>query len=295
MRPAALLRALLTRMSTRAVLSVRVASFAMGIVVALPGQAGAQPQQYARLRGVVTDASTQQPVRGVRVVIAATGRFVTTDSVGRFELRDIPTGVIRFFFTAEGFPRTSVVLAFARGETMVQAFELDSTAAGTAPDTGAANRRAQWLAATEIKAEPSRGVRYEDFERRMKTGRGQYVTRQEIEQRGYNSLADAARNVRGVAVDCVGFSSCRVRFARAAINCAPQFIVDGRPDNHFGPFVAVRDIEGLEFYAGASDVPGEFAGFDAACGVVVVWTRNGPPAAGRPAQDPPASTRPPAR
>lgn len=243
-------------------------------------------QSYARLRGVVTDASTAAPVAGVRVVIAATGRFATTDSLGRFELRDLPSGVIRFFFTSQGFPRTSVVLAFAKGETMVQAFEIDSTAAGSVADSTSRGQRAQQLAATEVTAEPSRGVRYEDFERRMKTGRGQYITRLEIESRHYNNLGDAARGLRGVTVECGGSSlsgGCRLKMSRAGVSCYPQYIVDGRPDNFFGPNVAILDIEGLEFYTGASDVPGEFAGVDAACGVVVIWTRNGPPPLKRPA------------
>lgn len=256
--------------------------------------AGAQAA-FARLRGVVTDVSTQKPVTGARVVIAATGRFATTDSLGRFELRDLPTGVIRFYFTADGFPRTSVVLAFARGETMVQAFEMDSTAAGIAGDSTPRGRRAQMLDPTTVTAAPSRGVRYEDFERRMKTGRGQYVTRQEIEERNYNNFSDAARGLRGVVVECGGGSrGCVIRMARAGVACYPQYIVDGRPDNFFGPYVAIRDVEGVEFYTGASDVPGEFAGVDAACGVVVIWTRNGPPARAKPPAAPPVGTPPPA-
>lgn len=247
---------------------------------------GAAQAPYAQLRGVVTDASSKAPVAGVRVVIASTGRFATTDSLGRFLLRDLPTGVIRFFFTADGYPRTSVVLAFAKGESMVQAFEIDSAEFADAGAGTSRGQRVQSLEPTAVIAEPSRGVRYEDFERRMKTGRGQYVTRQEIEARNYNSLGDAARGLRGVVVECGGTQGgtqgCRVRMARAGVACYPQYIVDGRPDNFFGPYIAVRDIEGLEFYSGASDVPGEFAGVEAACGVVVIWTRNGPPPTRRP-------------
>ncbi len=262
------------------------------LLLFLPVAACEAQAAFARLRGVVTDVSTRAPVSGVRVVIAATGRYATTDSIGRFELKDLPSGVIRFFFTAEGFPRTSVVLAFAKGETMSQSFELDSTTT-SADDSTSSRRRAQRLDPTNIIGEPSRGVRYEDFERRMKTGRGQYVTRQEIEARNYNSLGDAARGLRGVLVECGGSQGgtqgCRVRMARAGVACYPQYIVDGRPDNFFGPYVPVRDIEGLEFYTGASDVPGEFAGVDAACGVVVIWTRNGPPQTRRPVNPPPGS------
>lgn len=253
---------------------VAIASLLAALAAPSGAPLGAQAA-FATLKGVVTDAATQQPVSGVRVVIAATGRYATTDSIGVFELREIPSGVIRFFFTAPGYPRTSVVLALAKGETMVQRFELEAASAEVA--AGDSTAKVQRLPAAEVTAEPSRGVRYEDFERRLKTGRGQYVTREVIEERAYNSLTDALRGLRGVAIECGGSRGCLVRMARSLPGCYPQYIVDGRPDNFFGPNVAVRDIEGIEVYAGASDVPGEFAGTDAGCGVVVIWTRNGPP------------------
>ncbi|MEY4608234.1 MAG: hypothetical protein RL625_451 [Gemmatimonadota bacterium] len=256
---------------------------ALVALVSLLGATGgrlAAQGAFATLKGVVTDAATQQPVTGVRVIIAATGRYATTDSIGVFELKEIPSGVIRFFFTAPGYPRTSVVLALAKGETMVQRFELEAVTAEVA--AGDSSSRVQRLPATEVTAEPSRGVRYEDFERRLKTGRGQYVTREVIEERAYNNLVDAVRGLRGVAIECGGSRGCLVRMARSLPGCYPQYIVDGRPDNFFGPNVAVRDIEGIEVYSGASDVPGEFAGTDAGCGVVAIWTRNGPPPPRRP-------------
>lgn len=255
------------------------------LALTLPLVALSAQGPYARLRGVVHDAVTQAPVGGARVVIAATGRFATSDSLGRFELPDLPSGIIRFFFNADGYPRTTVVLAFAKGETMVQRFELEASTVLSPADSVAERERAQRLAQVVITAEPSRGVRYEDFERRLKTGRGQYVTREEIEARNYNTLGDAARVLRGVLVECGGPRGCQIRMARAGQACYPQFIVDGRPDNVFGPMVAIRDVEGLEFYTGASDVPGEFAGANAACGVVVIWTRNGPTTA-KPARTP---------
>jgi hypothetical protein len=35
------------------------------------------------------------------------------------------------------------------------------------------------------------------------------------------------------------------------------------------------EIDAVEVYRGAAEVPGEFSGGDARCGVVVVWTRRG--------------------
>ncbi|MEY2733695.1 MAG: hypothetical protein RL340_754 [Gemmatimonadota bacterium] len=263
-------------------LAVRRLAVALLLSLVLPLRAAeAQGTATARLRGNLVDATTQAPIVGARVVIAATGRFVATDTTGRFELTEIPSGVIRFFVTAEGYPRTTFVLAFARGEVMDQRFELESAATtAAAPEPAATPSRgrgeAQPLAPSITTAEASRGVRYEDFERRVKTGRGQYVTRQVIEARGYNNIGDATRGMRGVNVECGGPRGCLIKMARTSPGCYPQYIVDGRPDNAFGPYIAVRDIEGLEVYTGASDVPGEFAGTDAGCGVVVIWTVSGP-------------------
>jgi hypothetical protein len=269
----------------RVVLAIRAS---MALVVVAASVVGAQGTATARLRGSMIDAATQAPIVGARVVIAATGRYVATDSIGRFELTEIPSGVIRFFVTADGYPRTSFVLAFARGEVMEQRFELEGVAAAAgaagapgatvAAGTSAAERAraAQPLAPSVTTAPASRGVRYEDFERRVRTGRGQYVTRQVIEERGYNNLGDATRGMRGVNVECGGPRGCLIKMARTSPGCYPQYVVDGRPDNAFGPYIPVRDIEGLEVYTGASDVPGEFAGTDAGCGVVVIWTTSGP-------------------
>ena len=65
---------------------------------------------------------------------------------------------------------------------------------------------------------------------------------------------------------------------RAPNGCQPEYVVDGRVDNMFGGVTPVRDIVALEIYTGPSDVPGEFAGTNAGCGVVVIWTRSGPTA-----------------
>jgi hypothetical protein len=241
---------------------------------ALSAQAGAST---GRLRGTITDASTSRPVVGARVIFAATGRFVLSDSLGAFEVQQLPSGVHRFFFQAEGFPRTSVMLAFAPGELMVQRFEMDSSAATIAADTLGPRRDIQMLPTEEVKADAPRGPRFADFDRRLKTGRGQYRTREQIEESGARTLTDAVRGMRGVSVDCPGIQGCFVRMARAPNRCMPKYVVDGRVDPFFGPFVPVGDIEGLEVYTGASDVPGEFAGSDAMCGVVVIWTKSGPP------------------
>jgi hypothetical protein len=181
------------------------------------------------------------------------------------------------------------MLPFAKGEAMERRVELDSSAAAAAAasatprassagaPTGNAAAGAQALPTVAVAAEASRGPRYANFERRRRTGSGQYVVAEEIEKGGFNSLQDIARTLRGVTVSCSGGMGCQIQMTRAPMRCKPEYVVDDNVDNEFGPSVAVRDIEALEFYTGASDVPGEYAGRNAGCGVVVIWTKSGPP------------------
>ena len=252
--------------------SLLLGAIAIAGLVAAPG-AAAQSSRPATLKGQVLDAATAQPLPGARVVVSTTGGVFVSDSMGRFEVPGLATGIVRFYFSADGFPTATVVLAFASGEVMQQRFELDSAVVVAQEPM---QPSIQPLEPTTVTAEYSRGVRYENFERRLKTGRGQYVTRAQIDSSSWSDLGDAVRHMRGVAVECGGGRGCMIRMVRANQGCYPEYIVDDRLDNFFGPYVAIRDIEGLEVYTGASDVPGEYAGTNAGCGVVVIWTKAGP-------------------
>ena len=127
-----------------------------------------------------------------------------------------------------------------------------------------------------MTAEQPLGPRFADFERRRITGRGQYRTAEQIEKGNYMNLQDIVRDMRGVNVDCGGGAGCFIRMSRAPMQCLPQYIVDDRPDPDFGPGIAVRDIQGLEVYTGPTDTPGEYAGVNAGCGTIVIWTRSSP-------------------
>jgi hypothetical protein len=138
-------------------------------------------------------------------------------------------------------------------------------------------RKPQPLPTVPVTTPASRGPRFADFERRQKTGRGQYLTKEQIARGGMNSLHEALRTLRGVNVECGGGGGCFVHMARAPMRCLPEWIIDDRVDSFFGPRTPLQDVEALEVYSGPSDVPGEFAGRNAGCGVIVVWTKSGPP------------------
>ncbi|MGQ0648351.1 MAG: carboxypeptidase regulatory-like domain-containing protein [Gemmatimonadaceae bacterium] len=242
--------------------------FALCGLVTLVSSLDAQ-KGSARMFGTVVNRLTQGHVPDA-VIVHADGRSVRSDSLGFYQFHDLAAGLVRFTVRATGFPLSTFTVALTNGERMERDIELDSA-------QGPMASRTQSLPEVAVEAPASLGRRYVDFERRKAYGRGQYVTRAQIEANGSNNLQDALRGLRGVIVECGGGSGCYVRMARAPMRCRPEYIVDERADNFFGPNVAVRDIEGIEVYSGPSDVPGEFAGSNAGCGVIVIWTRSGPP------------------
>lgn len=218
--------------------------------------------------GHVSDRSTKKPLVGADVTNGNDGRSTSTDSAGRFTLNELTPGKSRLIVRAVGFPVLTFNVELPIGDTLVQTIQLDSTAEGRA--------RAQTLPEVGVTAPRSLGPRYADFERRLKTGRGQYLTADQIERGRYTSLQEAVRDMRGVEISCGGGGGCYIKMARAPMQCTPEYIVDERVDNTFGPNTPIRDIQGIEVYNGPSDVPGEFAGRNAGCGVIVIWTKSGP-------------------
>jgi hypothetical protein len=231
--------------------------------LAVQGQRGS-----SMIFGVVVNRATQAPIIDAEIVHGGDGRVIKSDSLGYYRFQNLAAGIIRFTVRATGFHPTTFSFALTNGEHMERDIEMDSTSVVL---TG----RAQTLPQVAIEAPPSMGPRFSDFERRKATGRGHYLTRAQIEQKGASNLTDALRDLRGVTQDCSG-TRCYVRMVRAPSRCLPMYIVDEREDNMFGPTIAIRDIEAIEVYTGPSDVPGEFAGTNAGCGVVVIWTRSGP-------------------
>jgi carboxypeptidase family protein len=224
----------------------------------------AQPK-VATLSGTVTDRTTGRALERVEITLLSDHRSVTTDSTGRYVFAGLPTGVSQLVVRVVPFPAHNIIVELQPGQDLVRPIVLDSAAA----------RSAQTLPAVSVTADQIVSYRLVDFERRRRVGRGQYLTEDELVRSGAYTLQDAVIRMRGVIVDCGG-PTCRIHMARSQPNCDPQYVIDGYVDNMFGPSSPIRDIVGVEVYTGAADVPGEFAGSNSGCGVIVLWTRSGP-------------------
>ena len=236
-----------------------------GIVLLVPR--AATTQSPTRLTGHVLDRATHAGVPGATISLPALGRSTTSDSSGRYVIGGFAPGTIRLVVRVLPFRATETMLRFNPGEQRSLDFELDS-----ALDAAAAQ-----LPAVPVIAAAPTDYRLVDFERRRKTGRGQYLTDEDIKRMNAANLQDAMRAMRGVEFHCGGGpGGCQIQMSRAPLHCLPEYVVDGHLDNSFGPSTPIRDVVGLEVYTGPADLPAEFSGATAGCGVIAVWTRSGP-------------------
>ncbi len=227
----------------------------------------------ARIYGTVIDVRTQAIIANAQIVHLGDGRSVTSDSLGLYQFVGLASGLVKFMVRAPRYPAATFAVALTPGEQLERDVEVDATPPSVAG--------AQTLPEVKVDAPASLGARFADFEHRRLTGRGQYLTGDEIAKTGASRLQEVIRTFRGVHVECGGGAGCFIRMTRAPMRCLPEYIVDERVDNAFGPAVPAPDIQALEVYTGPADVPGEFAGRNAGCGLIVIWTKSGPPRARR--------------
>jgi len=234
------------------------------IAVTTPAALGSQVPGATLTGRVVQKGDTSHAVAGAQVILSSDGRQVVTDSGGSYLVGGIPPGAHHVVVRALGFRPVEFSVTLHEGRQSLEDIQLD-----VAPDV-------QELAPVTIAAPAASKVSYRlvDFERRRHTGRGHYLDDTQIKQSGASRLSDLMRGMRGVTEHCAA-SACSIQMVRAR-GCDPDYIVDGRMDNMFGSSTPIRDIVALEVYTGPSDVPGEFAGKSAGCGVIVIWTRAGP-------------------
>ena len=226
-------------------------------------------QSSTKLSGRVTDRSSGNGLANAELIRVSDSRSFLTDTLGNYEIRDLSGGVFQFLVRAPQFRAVTIIVELKSGEQLISSVILDSAAL------------AQTLPEVAVTAEAHAfNYRLVDFERRRLHGYGQYRNEEELVKSGAYTLQDAVISMRGVNVDCSkttpAGAGCKIHMVRSPTNCQPEYIVDSRLDNMFGPTTPIRDIVALEVYTGPSDVPGEFAGHTSGCGVIVIWTRSGP-------------------
>jgi Carboxypeptidase regulatory-like domain/TonB-dependent Receptor Plug Domain len=214
------------------------------------------------IAGTTIDAQTGMPIVGASITIPTLSRSVVSDDAGHFLHSTLDAGSYVVQVHAVGYIPSARAFDVATGQSVTHTFELT-----TVPPS---------LANVVVKGHSaSVGRRFEDFDRRRAQGRGQFLTRADIESRNSINLSDLVQTMRGIRTECVGFT-CKVVTVRAVNGCSPAYFVDGRMSTTFGPTTPVNDIQGLEVYLGPSETPAEYLGPDSGCGVIGIWTKASP-------------------
>lgn len=231
------------------------------------GEAAAQEESGALIISV-TARATGQPLEGAHVVVVGTGITAVTNTAGVLRLAGVPLGVQTVEVRRLGYATRlrMVPLEAGAASTAVFALEVDPVR----------------MAEIHVTAKKKRPVwNYLDragFTRRKASGNGIFITRTDIQQSGPRFLSDLLRRYPGVAIQSYGSrgDGYATMSRGGPRRCPIQYYVDGvligagfNVDE-----VSANDVEGLEVYRGASQVPPEFNRRTASCGVIVIWTRN---------------------
>jgi hypothetical protein len=251
-----------------------------GLVAFLIGAvAGAQEGVLGTggIRGFVRD-STGQALIGVQVMIPGTSLVVESDDSGRFELAKVRPGMLALRFRRLGFLPDTVEFLVLAGKTIPLDVTLSRLSVALTPVmiTGRAELTG-WRAG---------------FYQRRTTGSGHFFTREDIDKRNPGQMTDMFRMIPGVIIQpSQGIIRNQLRF-RGKRGCAPLTWLDGAPLGS-GEFdidaLSPRSIEAFEVYTG-SIVPPRFAVAPGigprTCGVIVIWSREGPRQIRRPPAGP---------
>ncbi|MGE5744767.1 MAG: carboxypeptidase regulatory-like domain-containing protein [Gemmatimonadota bacterium] len=233
------------------------------LLAALLAGAGETVTAQATLRGRVIDSELGQAVANATVRIKPGPAPLTTDTIGRFEARGLSAGAAEVTIEALGYQPAVFTVLLGAADTVNGVFPLDFT--GYRLAEVAVTARAEQLV-----------PRYLDFERRRNTGQGAYLRWDEIAKKGYGTVGEALRVIRGVRIECDQETfECFAHMARTPY-CEPTWWIDGMQVHSFHENTPIRDVYGIEIYRGPGEVPAEFAGSNAACGVIVIWTKSRP-------------------
>ena len=231
-------------------------------LTALTMGASVSAQDKGQLIGKVFDSKSGEVLATAQILVDQVKSSATLSNQARFVLGGLEPGRRRIDIRNVGYRPLTAFIEFAPGQTVERTFELEFTG--------------QELAQLDVEAKASRTLpRFLEFERRRARGAGHFITRDEIVDRGYMNMGDALRTVKGVKVYCDAID-CIARMASSAPGCLPTYYVDGQVAHSFATTTPINDIQAIEVYRGAGEVPGEYAGSGAMCGVVVIWTKATP-------------------
>ncbi len=235
--------------------------------------------------GQIVDAESRLPLGSVSVqLLDSTGTMrmaATTDATGRFTFHPGEPGTYVIRADAAGYTSfTSEPLGLAELQTRTVEIHMPSVVTQLEP-----------VVVTGERAPHSIGL--QRFEEHRQRGLGYFMERPDIEEKAPNTFTDVMWDIPGVQVVRLeevrrplnappvrpGTYTLRMR---GNLDCAPSLYVDGMlfgnvdylADGGINDLIYAPDLEAVEVYRGASEVPPDMNTGAPGCGVIAVWTRR---------------------
>jgi hypothetical protein len=227
----------------------------------------AQSRQVSPAGGIigrVIDQQSRLPLGGASVSLLGTRLQAVTDSGGRFTQAELGAGTYIVEVRAIGYGVTSWLLRLREGEVADYIFEVAPLGVELTPVVVEGRRSFV-------------GRRLREFEERRSSGRGVFITEEQILTSNASTMADLLRGVPGVRLNCRS-GNCTAQMTRGARGvCAADWVVDGMPATmSTSPSLPTVGIVAVEIYRSPNEAPAEFLKSDSQCGVIAIWTKSGP-------------------
>jgi hypothetical protein len=222
-------------------------------------------RRFASMEGLVVD-SLGYAVPEVEVAMLGTEFQTTTDTTGRFVLRGLPLGL--------------QVMRARKVGYKVQYFSTRLVAGEEWTGKVLVARLPQMLSEIVVvgkwgkPAKYANTAKYDEFYRRRAARSGRYLTREEIEKRPATRLSQLLAGMPGLRVGFDRPGGDEIEFATCQSTGVSMWVDGQRLSGTVGELLKVitaSDIEALEVYPRASQIPAEFR--DSACAAIVMWTR----------------------
>ena len=230
--------------------------------------------------GTVFVDGAQQPIPDVEVALPVYAMEVRSNDRGKFRLTDIPPGTHQVLARRLGFGPVDTGITFEANQTIERALLLS---------------RVVVIDSVFVTAErPVPG----DFQENRKLGLGLFLTRADLATHEGRPFSEVLRPLPGLKVVDGRGNRAWIAGSRGqrggkcvereggdtACDCFAQVYLDNLPlyrGNEGGIVpdinrIAPEQIEAIEYYAGPAQTPAKYSSPNAACGVLVIWTRRSP-------------------